>query len=459
VISQACDTCKDANMDTCAVRPRPWLSPESSARESEIIASLPGASLDDVDGRLHALVKRNREIHEVDCINLNPATNVMNPRAEAVMAAGLGSRPSLGNPGEKYEMGLEAMEEIEVLAASLVRRLFGCRFAELRVASGAMANLYAFMSTCEPGDSIIVPPPSIGGHVTHNVEGAAGLYRLDIHEGPIDASRHTYDLDALAEQAHRVHPRLITIGTSLNLMAHPVSAIREIADEVGASVLFDAAHACGMLAGGAWPMPLDEGAHLMTMSTYKSLGGPPSGLVLTNDEELAEKIDSIAYPGLTANFDAGCTAALAITMLDWLEYGEQYTAEMMATSRALAEALIGLGMPVHQTEAGPTTSHQFAIDAERWGGGMAGSQILRRANLLACEIGLPGQSSAGGSGGRTGVRLGTPEIVRWGMTTTDMPELAAIIADALAAGADPATLLDRTARLRGRFSELHYVRS
>ncbi len=447
-------------MDTPVLGVRPWLSPESSSRESEILESVNRMEPSGVDGRLHDLIGRNRSIHEAECINLNPATNVMNPRAEAVLAAGLGSRPSLGDPGEKYEMGLEAMEEIEVIAAALVRQLFGCRFAELRVASGAMANLYAFMSTCASGDSIIVPPPSIGGHVTHNTAGAAGLYGLDIHEGPIDAAHHTYDLDALADQVRRVRPRLITIGTSLNLMPHPVAAIREIADEVGARVLFDAAHACGMLAGGAWPMPLDEGAHLMTMSTYKSLGGPPSGLVLTNDEDLARRVDSIAYPGLTANFDAGCTAALAVTMLDWLEFGKAYTAEMVASAEALAEALLDLGMPVHQTAAGPTTSHQFAIDAEQWGGGMAGSRILRRVNLLACEIGLPGRTAAGGP--RTGIRLGTPETVRWGMTAADMPELAGIIADSLSSAPDGAgreALLARTAHLRERFSELHYIRN
>ena len=210
-------------------------------------------------------------------------------------------------------------------------------------------------------------------------------------------------------------------------------------------------------------MPLDEGAHLMTMSTYKSLGGPPSGLVLTNDQELAAKVDSIAYPGLTANFDAGCTAALAITMLDWLEYGEAYTAEMVTSAEALAGALVDLGMPVHQTTAGPTTSHQFAIDAEQWGGGMAGSQILRQVNILACEIGLPGTTVAGGP--RTGIRLGTPEIVRWGMTATEMPELAGIIADSLGgtsgsgpAGPNAESLLTRTAQLRARFHRLHYVR-
>ena len=150
---------------------------------------------------VETLIERNREIHEVECINLNPATNVMNPRAEAALSAGLGSRPSLGYAGEKYEMGLEAIEEIEVIAADLACRVFDARFAEIRVGSGALANLYAFMATCQPGDSIIVPPATVGGHITHRGPGAAGLYGLDIHECPIDARRFTIDLDGLAELA------------------------------------------------------------------------------------------------------------------------------------------------------------------------------------------------------------------------------------------------------------------
>jgi glycine hydroxymethyltransferase len=119
----------------------------------------------------------NRATHEGDCVNLNPATNVMNPRAERALAAGLGSRASLGYPGGKYEMGLEGVERVEVIAAEL----FGARYAEIRVPSGAIANLYAFMAGTKPGDRIITPPPSIGGHVTHHLGGCAGGYGLDIH--------------------------------------------------------------------------------------------------------------------------------------------------------------------------------------------------------------------------------------------------------------------------------------
>jgi len=441
---------------------RSWLAAPAAAREAEIVAALDladRAALDlaALDRRIHHLIERNREIHDRECINLNPASNVMNPRAEAVLAAGLTTRASLGHPGDKYEMGLEAIEEIEVIAAEAARALFRAEFVEYRVGSGALANLYAFMATCRPGDAIIVPPAEIGGHVTHRDAGAAGWYGLDIHECRADAATFTYDLDALAELVERVRPKLITIGTSLNLLPHPVAEIRQIADRVGARVLFDAAHACGMIAGGVWPNPIEQGADLMTMSTYKSLGGPAGGLVVTGDAELAERLDAIAYPGLTANFDVAKTAALAITLLDWLAVGPAYAAMMVDTAAALGGELERRGLPLYRTGAGPTTSHQLVVDAARWGGGHRAAQQLRAANLLACAIGLPGAAEG------AGLRLGTPEIARLGMTPEHIPELAGLIADALAGGpADPADLADvaaRTSDLRRRFPTVHFIRT
>ncbi|MCB0965992.1 MAG: aminotransferase class I/II-fold pyridoxal phosphate-dependent enzyme, partial [Ilumatobacter sp.] len=427
---------------------RTWLSEPAVAREREILDRLDLVNRSGVDRRIHDLVERSSEIHDRECINLNPASNVMNPRAEALLATGLTTRASLGHPGDKYETGLEAIEEIEVMAAAAARELFGARHAEVRVGSGAMANLYTFMATCAPGDAIIAPPPSIGGHVTHHRAGAAGLYGLDVHHVDVDAAAFTVDLDALDRLAAEVRPKLITIGTSLNLLPHPVREIREIADRYGALVLFDAAHACGMIAGGVWPNPLDEGAHLMTMSTYKSLGGPAGGLVFTNDDALAERIDAIAYPGLTANFDVAKTAALAITLLDWLECGEDYAAMMLANSVALADALQRLDLPVFTTGSGPTASHQLVVDATEWGGGHPAALRLREGNLLACAIGLPGFEPG------AGLRLGTPEVTRIGMTPDHMPELAGLIAGALRGEAVDAA----TSALRQRFPGIHYVR-
>lgn len=433
---------------------RPWVPPLSEDRVRAVSAAVAGQGAPAVAAEIERLVGENHRIHDVESVNLNPATNVMNPRAEAKLSANLGSRPSLGYPGDKYEMGLEAIEQIEIIAAELAAEVFGSAYAEVRVGSGALANLYAFMALCQPGDTIIAPPASIGGHITHHGLGAAGLFGLNTVAAPVTAAGYTVDVDALATLAVQVRPKLISIGGSLNLFHHPIAEIREIADLVGARVLFDAAHLCGMVAGRVWPQPLAEGAHLMTMSTYKSLGGPAGGLIVTNDDALAERLDAIAYPGLTANFDAGRTAALAVTLLDWKVAGAAYARMMVATARRLAAELVALDVPVFAADSGCTRSHQFAILAHRYGGGQQAARRLRRANLLTSGIGLPAEPV---DGDVNGLRLGTPEIVRLGATEADLPALASFIARGLDPALDPANVAAEVTHWRTRFSGVHFT--
>ena len=434
---------------------RDWVPAPCEDHVMTLAAAAATGSDAEVEARVAALIDWNADIHDRECFNLNPATNVMNPRAEAALARGLGSRPSLGYPGDKYEMGLEAIEEIEVIAAELAAEVFDASYAEIRVASGAMANLYGFMALAQPGDAIIAPPPAVGGHVTHHKAGCAGLYGLVTHDAPVDADGFTVDLDRLREMALRVRPKIITIGGSLNLFPHPVRALRAIADEVGAWLLFDAAHQCGIIAGGAWANPLDEGAHLMTMSTYKSLGGPAGGLIVTREAEIAKRLDHIAFPGMTANFDAAKSAALAITLLDWRAHGRAYARAMVDLSQALARELHGLGLPVFAAGRGMTESHQFAVEAAGFGGGQAASKTLRKAGFLACGIGLP---IAPVEGDLNGLRIGTPELVRRGVTVADAPALAALIAEGLR-GNDPGAVAARVREMRARFTGVHYVRA
>ena len=432
---------------------RPWVPENCEQYIQDVAAKTAGASSADIANQIEALAEDNRKIHERDCFNLNPATNVMNPRAEALLSSGIGTRPSLGYPGDKYEMGLEAIEQIEVICAELCAEVFQAKYAEIRVPSGAIANLYAFMALCQPGDDIIVPPASIGGHVTHHQAGCAGLFRLKIHHAPVLADGYTVDVDGLAKLAMQVRPKLITIGGSLNLAPHPVQQIAEIAKGIGAKTLFDAAHQCGIIAGRAWDNPLSQGADIMTMSTYKSLGGPPAGLIVTNDAGIAETLEHIAFPGMTANFDAAKSAALAIAMLDWRDHGQAYATAMVDTAQALAAEMQKLGMPVFETATGPTSSHQFAIRAAGYAGGQAASKILRQAGFLACGIGLPIEAV---EGDMNGLRIGTPELVRWGMTPEHMPRLAHLINDALRAN-DPAGIAAEVAKWRSEFDSLHYI--
>jgi glycine hydroxymethyltransferase len=437
-----------------ALKTQSWATPASQALISRIASQVDTKAGADVQKWIEDLAQENHRLHDVEAINLNPATNVLNPRAEKLLASGMSSRASLGHPGDKYETGLGAIEQIEIITQELACEVFGSTYAEFRVPSGAIANLYAFMATTEPHDTIIAPPPTIGGHVTHHKGGSAGLYRLKTISAPVDATGYTIDIDALRTLAHEVKPKLITVGGSLNLFHHPIAKVRAIADEVGAKVLFDAAHLCGMIAGKVWPQPLEEGAHLMTFSTYKSLGGPAGGLIVTNDDEIAQTIDAIAYPGLTANFDAAKTAALGITLQDWKSVGQDYAQMMVQTSKALAENLQNNGVGIFAAEKGFTTSHQFAILAAPYGGGQTAAKRMGQAGLLACGIGLP---VAPVDGDLNGLRIGTPEIVRLGMKVEHMQTLSEFIAKSLNPSSNPDAIRKEVTEWRKQFSGVHYT--
>jgi glycine hydroxymethyltransferase len=437
-----------------SLKTQSWATAASQELITRIASQVDTKAGADVQKWIEDLAQENHRLHDIEGINLNPATNILNPRAEKLLSSGMGSRASLGHPGDKYETGLGAIEQIEIITQELACEVFGSTYAEFRVPSGAIANLYAFMATTEPHDTIIAPPASIGGHVTHHKGGSAGLYRLNTISAPVDQTGYTIDIDALRKLAHEVKPKLITVGGSLNLFHHPIAQVRAIADEVGAKVLFDAAHLCGMIAGKVWPQPLVEGAHLMTFSTYKSLGGPAGGLIVTNDDEIAQKLDAIAYPGLTANFDAAKTAALGITLQDWKSVGRDYAQMMVKTSQALAQHLQNLGVNIFASDKGFTTSHQFAILAAPYGGGQTAARRMGEAGLLACGIGLPIEQV---EGDLNGLRIGTPEIVRIGMKVEHMQDLAGFIARSLDTSVEPKAVQREITEWRKQFSGVHYT--
>ena len=437
-----------------SLKTQSWATAASQELITRIASQVDTKAGADVQKWIEDLAQENHRLHDIEGINLNPATNILNPRAEKLLSSGMGSRASLGHPGDKYETGLGAIEQVEIITQELACEVFGSTYAEFRVPSGAIANLYAFMATTEPHDTIIAPPASIGGHVTHHKGGSAGLYRLNTISAPVDQTGYTIDIDALRKLAHEVKPKLITVGGSLNLFHHPIAQVRAIADEVGAKVLFDAAHLCGMIAGKVWPQPLVEGAHLMTFSTYKSLGGPAGGLIVTNDDEIAQKLDAIAYPGLTANFDAAKTAALGITLQDWKSVGRDYAQMMVKTSQALAQKLQSLGVNIFAADKGFTTSHQFAILAAPYGGGQTAARRMGEAGLLACGIGLPIEQV---EGDLNGLRIGTPEIVRIGMKVEHMQDLAGFIARSLDTSAEPKSIQREITEWRKQFSGVHYT--
>ena len=441
---------------TTTYSPRPWVPADIEAAIEAQAGYYRGLCSDMLEGELRDLVARHEQYMDRECLSLYAGTNIVNPRAAQLLASSVGSRPSLGYPGAKYEMGMQHAEQIEIMATELLKELFGCSYAEFRVGSGSLANLYAYMACTKPGDPIMAFADSAAGHVTHHQAGAAGLYGLEIHDVPYDAERMTIDIEGLRAAAARIRPKLIVIAGSMCLFPYPVAAARAVADEVGAYLMYDAAHMSGLIAGGAFQQPLAEGAHLMTSSTYKSFGGPPAGIILTNEAELAQRLDTIAYPGLTANFDLSKTAALIVAVLDLREHGRDYARMCIANAQALAVALDERGLPVHRVvERGYTASQHVAIRAHGYGGGTVAARVLERANILTSGIELPLPPVTGDF---NALRIGTQEITRWGMQPGDMPQIAELIGRVLVRGEAPEDVRANVVALRRRFQELHFVR-
>ncbi len=434
-----------------------WLPDDVAAFITRSEAHFGGMSLDVLDAELHRLVHAHERLVDRDCINLYAGTNIPNPRASALLGSTLGSRPNLGAPGAKYNKGMMHAEQIEIMLASLLKKLFGARYVEHRVGSGSLANLYAYMATCRPGDTIMAFSDAAAGHPTHREIGAAGLYGLKVEDMPFDAARMDIDANRLRDAARRLRPRLIIVAGSMCLFPYNLRAVREVADEIGAYVLYDAAHMGGLIAGGAFQQPLAEGADLMTGSTYKSFGGPASGMVLTNSPELAERLDRIAFPGLTANFDLGRTAAMVVAVMDLMAFGPSYAKACIANAQSLASAMDKEGIAVFKPSGRDafTQSQHVALNAIPYGGGNSASTLIEPANILFTSIGLPLPEVPGDA---NGIRIGTQEITRWGFQPEDMKEIARLTARVLVRKDSAEKVRAEVTAFRHRFQDLHFVR-
>ncbi|GLZ04442.1 serine hydroxymethyltransferase [Actinomadura sp. NBRC 104412] len=423
----------------------PWASSVARARIAEVAGALDGLAPERVTETVRDALRDHARRFDAEGIVLYAGTNVMSPAARSVSEPLVSSRPSMGWPGEKYQSGLDALDTLEVLTPRLIAGLVGARFAEVRSHSATMANLAVYTALTAPGDTIAVLPERAGGHTSHHAVGAPGVRGLRVVDLPYDVDAYDVDLDALPGFLAAERPRLVVIGASLLLFPHRVAEIAGAVADAGAVLLYDASHMAGLVAAGRFQRPLAEGAQVLTFSTYKSFGGPPGGVIATDDPALAERLSAAVFPGLTANYDAGRLAPLAVTAAEIMADGGAYADACVAAARTLAAALQDEGFTVAGADRGFTDSHHVAVDAAALGGGHAAMGRLAEAGVYLSAIGLPWQ--APGEPDR-GLRIGTQEIVRRGFTPDDLTVTARLMADVLLRGADPATVRKAAAGLR-----------
>lgn len=432
-----------------------WMHIDARAFRTRVLEKMEGLS-ERALAEMAVTLNRRQEKHLVEhCINLYPGTNIMSPIVTDLLGSSVASRASEGHPGSKYQTGLQWVEEAEVMASELIRRVFGATYAEVRALSGSMANMAVLNGLTEPGDPIFSLTTAAGAHISHGKAGAAGYRRLEIHPIPYDPQEWRIDLDKLRDEVRAVKPRMIILGASLILFSYPVEAIRALADEVGAILMYDAAHVAGMIAGGQWQNPLKEGAHVMTASTYKSFGGPPGGIVLTNDAEIARKADHAVFPGMTANFHTNRMAPLAVAAAEMMAFGEVYAQQCAENAQALASAFVRSGLTPAGRARGYSAGHMLALDVRENGGGKHAATALEDAHLI-CNMNLLPWDTLKDLRDPSGLRLAVHEVTRWGMGTAEMERIADLFHRVLVEGESAEDVRPDVLALKSQHSTLHY---
>jgi glycine hydroxymethyltransferase len=432
-----------------------WLESEALAFRQEVLKRMAGLSPQKLAELAVRLDQEETEFLTQKALCMYPGANMMSPKVLTLLASPAATRASEGHPGAKYQTGLRWVEEAEVLATELICRLFEARYAEVRGISGSMANMAVLNSLTEPGDTIFSLSTPVGGHISHNKVGAAGYRRLNIHEIPYDAHGWEIKMDELRQDVKLHPPKMIIVGASLILFQYPLREIRAVADEVGALVLYDAAHVAGLISGGEWQHPLKEGAHIMTASTYKSFGGPPGGIAITDDEELARCLDRAIFPGMTANFHTNRMAALVVAAAEMIEFGKPYAAACRSNAQVLAHAFKRAGLDAVGEKHGFSHGHMLALDVIKQGGGKKAVKELEAAAII-CNMNLLPWDSSKLVRNPSGIRLGVHEVTRWGMGPAEMEQIGGLFADILLKGRSPNAVSVEVRALKTRFNQLQY---
>jgi len=405
---------------------------------------------------LLGLVDRHEDWVDKNCLNLYAASNILNAPTRRMLGSTIASRVAEGDVGGKfYQMGVEFLEELERVAIEGLKYLYGSDWAEPRVLSGTMANIGVELALTQPGDTIMSISLSSGSHTSHTSVGFPVFFGLNVVDIPFDGQKMDIDLDKFGDilKSMKNKPKILILGGSLFVFKLPIKEVRNLLNRYSPETIlvFDAAHVDGLIVGGAYPNPLDDGASIISGSTYKSLGGPPGGFIVGNGEALYKKIKRSVYPGLTTCAHYNRIGALAVTCLGLIKHGKEYANQVVLNSRALGSALNKEGVQVVDKDGCFSDTHQVLVSLE--GQDVTAPEIGRKladANIITSPQLLPSEPR-GNVRNPKGIRLGTQELTRLGMKEPDMETVAGFMADVMVKNRNSLEVASEVSEFRARF--------
>ena len=371
---------------------------------------------------------RDEEIRQNSTIQLIASENFASPATMAATGSVLTNKYSEGYPGKRYYGGNMVVDQLEDLARDRICEVFGADHANVQPHAGAIANMGVYQALLEPGDTILGLSLDHGGHLTHGSPvNFSGLQYNFVSYG-VTASDERIDMDEVRAKAHEHKPKLIVAGATAYPRIIDPAPFREIADEVGALLMFDAAHIAGLIAGGVHPNPMPY-VDVMTFTTHKTLRGPRGGCILSRAEHAAA-IDKAMFPGLQGGPLEHAIAAKAVAFGEVLDPSfKAYAQQVVANAAALAEALAGHGFRLC---SGGTDNHLLLVDLRTFDAELTGKEaqaVLDDAGISLNKNTVPDDPRSPFV--TSGVRIGTPAVTTQGMGTEEMAIVADLIARAL----------------------------
>jgi glycine hydroxymethyltransferase len=337
-------------------------------------------------------------------IEMIASENIVSRAVLEAQGSVLTNKYAEGYPGKRYYGGCEFVDQVETLALERVKQLFGARYANVQPHSGAQANGAVMLALVKPGDTVLGMSLDAGGHLTHGARPAMSGKWFNAVQYGVNRDTYLIDYDEVEALAKQHKPRLIIAGYSAYPRQLDFARFRAIADSVDALLMVDMAHIAGLVATGHHPSPVPH-AHVVTSTTHKTLRGPRGGFVLTNDEDIAKKINSAVFPGLQGGPLMHVIAGKAVAFGEALvpEF-KQYIASVVANAKALGEVLLAGGVDL---VTGGTENHLLLVDLRPKG--LKGTQVehaLERAGITCNKNGIPFDTEKPTV--TSGIRLGTP---------------------------------------------------
>jgi len=401
-------------------------------------------------------ILRDEAVRQATTLELIASENHVSAAVMHTVGSWLTNKYAEGYPGKRYYGGCEHHDRIEDLARDRAKRLFGCGFANVQPHSGANANVAAFMALLDPGDRILSLPIKSGGHLSHGLKPNFSGTFYEIFDYDVDPATERLDMDEVARIARAVKPRMIICGYSAYPRTIDFARFREIADEHGAYLLADIAHIAGLVAAGVHPSPFPH-AHVVTTTTHKTLRGPRGGLILTDDEELAKKVDRKVFPGSQGGPLMHVIAGKAVAFGEALQPSfKAYAQQVVDNARALAAGLERRG---YRLVSGGTDNHLMLVDLRPRSADLTGADAeawLETAGIICNKNGIPNDPRPPMV--TSGLRLGTSALTTRGLGEAEMNEVAELIDRVMDAGGDEAAcraVRDDVARMAARFPMPH----